>query len=125
MHMLIGYRRHERPGRLVASAVAAAVAAIVCMPRGGVRASDEAPDPASRAFYAKRVSEILGKNCLGCHDETAKGGLRLDSYAAIRKGGADGAVIAPGDPDRSMLIQAVRRTGDLKMPPRGALDPTE
>ncbi len=38
------------------------------------------------------------------------------------KGGQDGAVIVPGDPDKSLLVQAVRQTHEwLKMPPKGKL----
>src|SRR5438477_13130336 len=81
---------------------------------GRVAASGEsaapAPNPGSPQFYNTRVMGILEDNCLACHDETAKGGLRLDSYAWIRKGGKDGPVIVSGDPDASMLIQAIRRT---------------
>jgi mono/diheme cytochrome c family protein len=71
------------------------------------------------------VTDILSNNCLACHDESAKGGLRLDSYTGIMKGGADGAVIVPGDPAASMLIQAIRRSGDLKMPPKRPLGDAE
>ena len=80
-------------------------------------------DHAARSpqFYSTRVTDILEDNCLVCHDETAKGGLRLDSYACFRKGGKDGAVIVPGDPDKSLLIQAIRRIGDRKMPPKQPL----
>jgi mono/diheme cytochrome c family protein len=93
---------------------------------GRVAASgDTPPPPSSPKFYASRVTDILNDNCLSCHDETAKGGLRLDSYAAILKGGADGAVIVPGDPAASMLIQAIRRSGDLKMPPKKVLGDAE
>src|SRR5580692_6888278 len=90
-----------------------------------VSAFDESTDPATQDFYAKRVTAILQANCLKCHDETARGGLQLDSYSLIRKGGQDGQVIVPGDPDASLLIQAIRRTGDLKMPPKYALKDTE
>ncbi len=31
----------------------------------------------------------------------------------------------PGDPDKSLLIQAVRQSGDLKMPKGGKLKPEE
>ena len=92
---------------------------------GRVAASGDTPPPSSPKFYASRVTDILNDNCLSCHDETAKGGLRLDSYAAIMKGGADGAVIVPGDPAASMLIQAIRRNGDLKMPPKKSLGDAE
>src|SRR5579864_6381411 len=82
-----------------------------------VSAFDDPIAPAAQEFYANRVVPILQTNCLKCHDEMASGGLRLDSYALIRKGGQDGPVIVPGDPDASLLIQAIRRTGSRKMPP--------
>ena len=107
---------------LIVGSVAAIVVSMVVTAGGRVDASGAGPDPATKEFYSTRVSDILQKNCLACHDETAKGGLRLDSYAAIRKGGDDGAIIVPGDPDASMLIQAVRRSGDLKMPPKHPLE---
>src|SRR5438270_11986787 len=75
------------------------------------------PDPGSQQFFSTRVQEIFASNCYSCHDQTAKGGLRLDSYAFLLQGGDDGAVIVPGNPDASQLIQAVRRTGDLTVPP--------
>jgi mono/diheme cytochrome c family protein len=109
---------------LMLSACAATLGVAIVI-TGRVAASADAPPPSSPRFYATRVTDILNDNCLSCHDETAKGGLRLDSYAAIMKGGADGAVIVPGDPAASMLIKAIRRTDDLKMPPRKPLGPTE
>ena len=36
-----------------------------------------------------------------------------------------GLVVVPGKPDESLLIRAVRRTGDLKMPPDGKLTDPE
>jgi mono/diheme cytochrome c family protein len=90
-----------------------------------VSAFDDLSAPGTQEFYAKRITPILQANCLKCHDETARGGLRLDSYSLTRKGGEDGPVIVPGDPDASLLIQAIRRTGDLKMPPKVALKEAE
>ena len=53
-------------------------------------------------------------------------GLLLDSRAGIARGGKTGApIVVPGKPDESLLITAVRRTGDLKMPPGTALEPYE
>src|SRR5205807_861393 len=49
------------------------------------------------------------------------GGLRLDSGESLRRGGDDGPVVKAGDPDNSLLIQAIRQTGDLKMPPKKRL----
>ena len=53
----------------------------------------------------------------------AKAGLRLDSLEALLKGSEAGPVVTPGDPDASPLIEAVRRSGPVKMPPKKVLDP--
>ncbi len=73
-------------------------------------------------FFESRVRPVLAKNCFACHTASAMGGLQLDSRDHLLKGGQDGAVIVPGDPDKSLLIQAVRQTHEwLKMPPMGKL----
>src|SRR5262249_55978289 len=49
-------------------------------------------------------------------------GLMLNSFPAILKGGDRGPAIAPGKPDQSLLIRAIRYTDDdLRMPPKGKL----
>lgn len=76
-------------------------------------------------FFEARVRPVLAERCLGCHGETAAGGLRLDSRAGVLAGGKRGAAIVVGDPAASVLVQAVRRAGVLKMPPSGALTDAE
>jgi len=44
-------------------------------------------------------------------------GLDLRSREAILKGGKRGPAIVPGQPDQSLLMKAILREGDLKMPP--------
>jgi hypothetical protein len=83
------------------------------------------PAPGSPDFYTQRIEPILDDNCYSCHAESQSGGLRLDSYPSILKGGGRGPVIVPGDPDTSILIKAIRRTGALKMPPRRTLEASE
>jgi mono/diheme cytochrome c family protein len=82
-------------------------------------------DPGSKDYYQARIEPILKENCTECHnDEKLKGGLLMDSYTTLMQGGDDGYVIVPGDPDGSMLIQGIRRVGDMKpMPPKAVLDP--
>jgi hypothetical protein len=47
-------------------------------------------------------------------------GVVLDSRDALRKGGESGAVIEPGAPEKSLLIQAIGyHDPDLQMPPKG------
>jgi mono/diheme cytochrome c family protein len=114
---------------LFAIASVAMVGGIVLSITGPVAAQQAAqPSPAapgSPEFYTQRIEPILDDNCYSCHAESQSGGLRLDSYPSILKGGGRGPVIVPGDPDTSILIRAIRRTGTLKMPPRKALDPSE
>jgi len=75
-------------------------------------------------FFEKKVRPILANHCFPCHTNSKLGGLRLDSRESILQGGKSGAAIVPGDPERSLLIQAVtRRHERLKMPPAGPLDP--
>ncbi len=57
--------------------------------------------------------------------EKSKGGLRLDSAAAIAAGGDSGPVVVPGKPGESRLIEAIRYAGELKMPPKGKLSDAE
>ena len=74
-------------------------------------------------FFESRVRPLLVDKCQGCHGEKKQeGDLRLDSRAALLRGGSRGAAIVPGDPDRSLLIRAVRRVdNDLSMPPKRVL----
>lgn len=83
-------------------------------------------DAAAVEFFEKQVRPILVARCFECHGaEEPKGGLRLDSLAAILAGGDTGAAIVPGKPDDSLLIDAVRY-GDLyKMPPDSQLPAEE
>src|SRR5262249_10147645 len=88
------------------------------------RAAVAAPaDAAGIELFEKRIRPLLADNCYQCHGEKKQeSGLVLNSSAGVRKGGDRGVLTAPGDPDQSLLIQAVRYTDDdLKMPPRGKL----
>jgi hypothetical protein len=76
-------------------------------------------------FFENKVRPVLANNCYACHTNSAMGGLRVDSREGLLKGGLSGPVLAPGDPEKSLLIQAVRQTGDLKMPKGGKLKPQE
>ena len=86
--------------------------------------AQEAPLTAEGSdFFEKKIRPLLVEQCLKCHGSaTPKGGLRLDSRAGSLRGGLSGPAVVPGDPERSLLIQAVRRTSsELQMPPDRAL----
>lgn len=77
-------------------------------------------------FFEAKIRPLLATNCHSCHTDGALGGLRLDSREGLLKGGKSGAVVVPGKPEDSLLMQAVRRTHvRLKMPPVGALTSAE
>src|SRR5437879_4432987 len=60
---------------------------------------------------------IIQKQCLACHGAAHMGGLDLRQREAAVHGGSRGPALAPGKADESLLLKAVTRTGDLKMPP--------
>ena len=84
------------------------------------------PDPAQVEFFEAKVRPILVTRCLACHGaDKQKGGLRLDSPEAMNSGGDTGPVVVAHDPEHSPLIAALRHDGDVRMPPKGKLDPAE
>ncbi|MBI5800243.1 MAG: PSD1 domain-containing protein [Verrucomicrobia bacterium] len=86
-----------------------------------------APAPDGPAFFEAKIRPLFIEHCQKCHGEKKQeGGLRLDTKAGWQKGGDHGPVIVPGDPDKSRLIQAVRRKDkDFQMPPKRALGSEE
>src|SRR5271166_2594433 len=85
----------------------------------------QAPSAKDPDFFENKVRPVLAENCYDCHTAAEMGGLRVDSRERLLQGGKSGAAIMPGDPDKSLLIHAVRQTGDLKMPKGGKLKPEE
>lgn len=91
---------------------------------GQAPAKPVAPDEA--AFFESKIRPLLIEQCTPCHNkDSAMGGLRLDTRAALLKGGDTGAALTAGDPEKSLLIAAVRHTGKLKMPQGGKLKPEQ
>jgi Protein of unknown function (DUF1549)/Protein of unknown function (DUF1553)/Planctomycete cytochrome C len=100
--------------RLIRHTIFAAVATVVAAPAWA--ATDEAT-----AFFESRIRPVLVERCFKCHADrikSPKGGLRLDSRAAVLRGGTNGPVLVPGRPDDSLLIKALTHEGDVaEMPP--------
>jgi hypothetical protein len=59
--------------------------------------------------YDGAIAAIFTDRCGKCHGSSAMAGLNLTTYAAALKGGKDGPVIVPGDPENSPLIK--KQTG--------------
>ncbi len=81
--------------------------------------------PSQTEFFENKIRPLLADNCYKCHSsqsEKVKGGLLLDSRDGILNGGDSGPAIVPGDPEKSLLIKAVRYTDpDLQMPKKSKL----
>src|SRR5688572_15900716 len=88
---------------------------------GTSSAADSGPTPEQVRFFESRVRPLLSTHCFSCHGpQKQQSGLRLDSRAALIKGGDQGPAIVPGKPEDSLLLEAVRHEG-LKMPPKQKL----
>ena len=82
-------------------------------------ASSEKLAVADVAFFENRIRPVLVKHCYECHavDSVERGGnLRLDNVDGMLQGGQSGPVLVRGNPDASLLIQAMRYDGP-EMPP--------
>jgi mono/diheme cytochrome c family protein len=106
------------------------LAAGAALPAPSARASaPPSPDPTGVEFFEKNVRPVLVEHCYKCHSAEAeqnrklKGGLRLDTRAGALKGGdSEKPAVVPGDPQASLLIEAVRwKNEDLQMPPKQKL----
>ena len=80
------------------------------------------PDsPALVEFFEKKIRPLLADNCYNCHsaNTNSHGGLRVDDRNGLIVGGGRGPAVVPGQPEKSLLLQAVRHTHkDVKMPPK-------
>ncbi|GAA5496840.1 hypothetical protein Rhal01_03027 [Rubritalea halochordaticola] len=80
---------------------------------------EELADP---VVYTHIIHPILDAKCISCHGENKqKGGLRMDSFAALLDGGNDEVCLEPGDLKKSAMISFLHlpMEDDLHMPPEG------
>ena len=80
-------------------------------------------------FFEQSVLPLLQRHCYKCHSHDAKtpeGGLVLDSRSGWATGGDSGPAIIPGQPEASLVLQAISYVDDdLRMPPNGQLKTAE
>ena len=90
-------------------------------------AAAEAPHPAVDAtnHFNTKIKPLLQSKCISCHGtQKQKANLRLDSLAAILKGGDSGPALIVGDAANSLIMQAVgHKHESLEMPPKEQLEP--
>lgn len=79
-------------------------------------------------YFERKIRPLLSARCYECHSsqaETVHAGLRLDSASDLHRGGDAGAVLVPGEPLNSLLIESIQYEGDIQMPPEGKLPQAE
>ncbi len=71
--------------------------------------------------FHRDIAPIFAASCKACHGaEKAEGQLRLDSEAAILRGGVSGKALVPGKSDESLLVKRLLGTTDAPRMPLGA-----
>jgi uncharacterized membrane protein YgcG len=100
---------------------------LTCLPISLLAVVANAQSPAAAPDYFElKIRPLLATNCYSCHTDSALGGLRLDGRESMLKGGGRGPSLVPGDPEKSLMIQAVRQTDPkLKMPMGSKLKDSE
>jgi len=95
---------------------------LVVLLLGAFSTAGRGASPEDFEFFEKNIRPLFAENCYKCHSaesEKVKAGLLLDTREGLLKGGENGPAIVPGDPEKSLLIKAVRYTDkDLQMPPK-------
>ncbi len=91
-------------------------------PIASLRAQDAAANAEAIAYFETHIRPVLATKCYDCHSANvqAKGGLRLDTKDGILVGGSSGPALSPGNPDGSLLVDALKYNG-LQMPPKERL----
>jgi len=77
----------------------------------------------SLSFFESRIRPVLVEHCYECHSSavaTPDGNLRVDFRQGLLDGGDSGPAIVAGQPDKSLLLDALRYDS-LQMPPAGKL----
>jgi Planctomycete cytochrome C len=78
----------------------------------------------SADFFTQKILPVLQQKCFNCHQtgRKMKGGLAVDSQAALIAGGDSGPALVPGDAAKSLLyVSMTYADPDLQMPPRERL----
>ncbi len=100
--------------------------ALIC-PLASLPCCAEDPSPEHLEFFERKVRPLLVEHCFECHSTSSKklqANLRVDSREAVLRGGDSGEALVPGDPEASLIIEAVRYES-FEMPPKGKLSETD
>ena len=112
---MITCRTGIRRSAALTHCVAISVALVVMSP---LSVGDDRVD-----FFEKKIRPQMVEHCYQCHSAAAaakgrlEGDLQLDTRDGTRRGGDTGPAVVPGNPEKSLLISALRHD-ELEMPPK-------
>ena len=89
--------------------------------------STQPASPDQAVAYSAIVQPVMAKYCVSCHSaDKTKGDLRLDSVAAMLKGGENGPALVAGKSKESPIVERMLLPVDHDdhMPPEGKPQPT-
>lgn len=99
-------------------------ALVLAAPASAALDGQDAPSARDLEFFESKVRPLLAQHCYECHSSATsrpKGRLRVDSREALLEGGLGGPALVPGDAEASLLVEAVRYSDEIEMPPKGKL----
>jgi hypothetical protein len=100
----------------------------VCLLSGAIQSRSAEPTAEQLEFFEAKVRPILVERCFECHNaklDEPKGGLKVDSHAALLTGGETGPAVVPGNLKDSLLIDAINYGELYQMPPKSKLPEAE
>jgi Tol biopolymer transport system component len=70
--------------------------------------------------FARDIQPILRNSCVACHDsELSSGGIRLDTFEGLMKGGENGPAVVPGKSAESRMVLMIEGKIKPEMPMGG------
>ena len=98
---------------------ALAALAVACGGGGSTAPITTVKTDDGKVSFAGTVQPILVDHCKRCHDVgSERSVLMLMTHEGVMKGGKNGAVVVPGDPDASQIIGSVEKKKTPYMPPK-------
>ncbi len=90
----------------------------------GIPFAQQVKPPSSPPDFNRDILPIFQELCVGCHSSATKmGGLVLESYEDLAKGGEHGKVFLSGHSDQSRLVLMLEGKVEPRMPMNGQLEP--
>ena len=72
--------------------------------------------------FARDIAPMIAGTCLNCHgtgNNNDKGGLRMNQFANLLKGGDSGRIVNPAKAAESLLVKKLKGTAGDRMPLNG------